>query len=404
MAALLSCEMESSERIAEHVDDCRRMGIPVLPPDVNESEVEFAVVGDRIRFGFGAVKGAGEQAVAAVVAEREASGPYKNIFDLAERVDPKQLTKTVLELLVKAGALDGFGPNREQHMLAGERAVQAAAAKQRDKARGQRNLFGEDAPSSDGVAAPAEVTLPEAPDWTHSQKLAAEKEVFGFYLTSHPLTEHAGQLGKMATHTTKELVELEDKADVLLAGMISSIKKAQTKKPSRNGHTRYVNFDFEDPQGIVRCIMWPEEFARLGEKVKQDAICLVKGRVDRRGREPNVIVNQVLSLDEAAAQFTDQLAIKFQRGLHTERDMLRVRDVLSQFPGATEVVLLIDTADPADPARRLRYYLAAQERFRVTCGGELQARLTEILGRSHFRLVASQKRRNGIGAPRGVGR
>ena len=353
-----------------------------------------------------AIKGLGEHVIQAIVQEREASGPYRSIYDLAERLDPKVLSRAVLEILVKAGALDSLGPNREQHMLAVERAVQSATAKHRDKARGQRNLFGGDdgADSQNGEAAVA--MLPDAPDWTHSQKMSAEKEVLGFYLTSHPLTEYADQLGRYATHNTKELATLDDKTDVMLAGLISAIKKAQTKKPSRNGHQRYVNFDFEDPHGVVRCIMWPEEYARLGEQVKQDVICLVKGRVDRRGREPNVVVNEVLTLDEAARQFTEQLAIKFQRGLHTERDMLRVREILNQHPGATDVVIVVDTADEADPQKRVRFYMTTPERMRVSCSPELTAQLSDVLGADHFRMHSTPRRKNGVpnGRPVAVGR
>ncbi len=396
MAALLSCGMEDSARIAEHVEDCRRMKITVLPPDVNTSEVEFAVVGDNLTFGLGAVKGVGENAVEALVAERIENGPFKNIFDLTERVDPKVLTKSALEILIKAGALDSLGPNRAQHLAAVERAVQSASAKQRDKARGQKSLFGDDSGEEEGAEDDA-LMLPELPDWTHAQKLVAEREVLGFYLTSHPLTEHAEKLARFASHVTSELVDLEDRAEVSLAGMISSIKKAQTKKPSRNGNTRYVNFDFEDPHGMVRCILWPEEFARMGHLVEPDAICFVKGRVDRRGREPNLIVNQIMSLDEAEKTFTDRLAIKFQHGLHDENDMIRVRDILNRHPGLADVILLVETPDEKTNDRQLRYVMQLPNSMRVACDAALRTELAAALGENHFRFHAAPVKKNGNG-------
>ena len=142
MASLLSCGMESSDRIAEHVDDARRMGIKVLPPDVNRSDVEFSVVGDDLTFGLGAIKGLGQAAVGAIVEERQTNGPYASIFDLAERVDSKLLGKGALELLIKAGALDSLKATRPQHLLLAERAVQAASAIHRDRQMGQKSLFG----------------------------------------------------------------------------------------------------------------------------------------------------------------------------------------------------------------------------------------------------------------------
>jgi len=400
MAALLSCGMESSDRIAEHVDDCRRMNIEVQPPDVNSSEVEFGVAGDKLTFGLAAIKGIGEQAVAGVVQEREQNGPYHNIFDLTERVDPKQLTRGALEVLIKAGGLDGFGPNRAQHMLAVDRAVQAAVALQRDKQSGQKNLFGGD-DSADDEPAAAVVTLPEAPDWTHSQQLAFEKEALGFYLSSHPLAQHAERIGRYATHTVPELGDLEDKTEVRLGGMVASIKRTSTKKPSRNGHTKYANFDFETPDGIVRCIMWPEEFARQGDRVKSEAIGYVRGKVDRRGREPNLIVERLMSPADAEKEFTHQVAIKFHRGLHSEQDMVQVRDILGRFPGETEVVVVVDTADEDEPTSRKRYLLSTSSTLRVCCNEEFQAELRHVLGEEHFQLHAPVRRRNGNGNANG---
>ncbi len=392
MAALLSCGMESTDRIAEHVDDARRMEIEVVPPDINRSDVEFCVDGERVIFGMAAIKGVGENAVAAIVEERETNGPFKDIFDLTERVDPKQLTKGNLETLVKAGALDNLGPNRAQHLTVVERAVQAATSRQRDKLSGQKSLFGDD--SGDDDSAAAEVTLPDVPDLTHSQKLTHEKESFGFYLTSHPLTQHAERIARHTTHLTRELGDLEDGTAVLLGGMIGSIKKAATKKPSRNGHSRYVNFDLEDSNGSVRCIMWPEDYARLGDKVFPEAICFIKGKVDRRGREPNVIVNQLLTLEEAEKEFTRQVAIKFQRGLHTEKDIVRASEVLKQFPGRTEVIIIVDTIDQENDGNRLRYIMATPNDVRVSCSSELQDALAAAIGREHFEFHSAPQKKS----------
>jgi DNA polymerase-3 subunit alpha len=395
MAALLSCEMEDTDKIIEHVDDCRRMNIPVLPPDVNHSEVEFAVRGDTIAFGLGAIKGVGEQAVGAIVAEREANGPFTSIFDLAERVDPRQLSKSVLELLVKVGACDSLGGRRSQLHAVIERAVQSAAARQRDKQRGQKNLFGGDDGPANADAVDAAALLPDLPEWTHREKLNYEKEALGFYLTSHPLTELADQIAKYATNSVKDLVELEDGTEVVLGGMVSSIKRATTKKPSRNGHTKYVNFDFEDPSGIVRCIMWPEEFARLGEKVQAEAIRFLRGKVDKRNREPNVIVDAMWTMEEVEKEFTRQIAIKFQRGLHDSRVVNRVRDILQNHPGRSEVMVVVDTADDSRPSCRLRFTSEKPLKMTVSCTKELKTELMDVLGPGHLDFIAEPKRRNG---------
>ncbi|MFN0198769.1 MAG: OB-fold nucleic acid binding domain-containing protein, partial [Planctomycetaceae bacterium] len=393
MAALLSCGMESSDRITEHIDDCRRMNIAVVPPSINSSDVEFSVVDDHLSFGMGAIKGLGEHVVTAIVAERVANGPYRSIFDLTERIDTKVLNKGSLELLVKSGALDCLGPNRAQHMEVVERAIQAAQSLHRDRQRGQMNLFGGNDETNDrDVTSP--VVLPDVPDWTEAQKLALEREVFGFYLTSHPLTEQADEIAKFATHTTRELINLEQNAEVVIGGMISSMKKSSTKKPSRNGHTRYLNFDLEDTEGVVRCIAWPEEYSRFGERIKGDGIFLFKARVDRRGREPNLIVNELLTLEEARKQFTRQLAIKFQKGLHSEQDVQRVYRILQSFPGRSEVVLVVETSNPETPDQLQRHVLTARSDLKVSCGPELCRELESVLGKSSIHLHIDQPKKS----------
>jgi DNA polymerase-3 subunit alpha len=185
-----------------------------------------------------------------------------------------------------------------------------------------------------------------------------------------------------------------------MGGMISAIARRTIKKPNRNGHSKYVNFDLEDETGVVRCIMWPDEYARGGEKVQPERVCFVKGRVERRGREPNLIVNDILTIEEADQQLTRQVAVKFQQGLHSEQEMVRVRDLLRKHPGKTEVVLIVDGVDPERDDARVRYVLAAANEFRVTCSHDLVAELREVLGQDYFELHGAAKKANGRTTPR----
>ncbi len=406
MAALLSCGMEDSDRITEHTDDSRRLGVPVDPPDVNKSDVEFTVEGDRVRFGLGAIKGLGLEAMGALVEARRKHGPFKSIFDIAERVDSKWMSKTILETLIAAGCLDSLGPNRAQHQQAIDRAMQSASSKAKDKARGQKSLFGglDETDATTGQKTEPEVALPPAEDWSYAQKLAAEKEVFGFYLTSHPLTQVGDRLERLVNTKNKELGTMDDGTDVIIGGMISSIKPASTKKPSRNGHTKYANFDFEDSTGIVRCIIWPEDYARDGEKVKKDTIAIIKGRVDRRGREPNVIVNQLLTLEDAEKQFTRHLAIKFRRGVHSDHDVARTREILGKYPGKTSVVVFVESLDSENPNGKLLYTMMPPSELKVTCNNELTDALTAVLGRDNFKFQAEVQKKKPAGASNSIGR
>lgn len=393
MAALLSCEMEDTDRISEHVDDARRMGLKLIPPDINRSDVDFSVVTEKeISFGLSAIKGLGEPVVKAIVEERHSKGPFLNIFNLTERIDPKVLQKGALEILIKAGALDSFKATRAQHLNVVERAVQGAASRHRDRLRGQKSLFADDDKPVKAGESPQVVTLPEVPEMPQSQTLAFEKEVIGFYLTSHPLTEQAAKLSAYATHLNKDLATLEDKTEVMVGGMIGAIKRAQTKKPSKNGHQRYANFDLEDVTGIVRCIIWPEDFSRQGELVKQEEIVFVRGRVDRRGREPNLIVQELITLEAADKKFTERVVLRFQRGLHTEADFVKARGILCEYPGKCEVVLVVESFDDENNDKKMKYSVSTD--LRVSAEAELDRKLQELLGKQNVRFHGEPKKKN----------
>ena len=396
MAALLSCELGETDKLVEHVDDCRRMGIEILAPNINQGDVEFSVLGDKLTFGLGAIKGVGEAAVGAIIDERKANGLFKSLFDLAERCDPRHVTKGVLELLVKAGACDSLGGRRSQLFAVVERAVQSASNAFRDKQRGQRNLFGGDedeTPASNGVATPA--NLPDLAEWSQREMLAFEKEAIGFFLTSHPLAETSETIKQYSTHEVRKLVDLKDGDEVILGGMVSSIKKAQTKKPSRNGHSKYVNFDFEDTTAVVRCIMWPEEYSRLGDKVTPEQVRFLRGKIDKRSREPNVIVDAIWTLEEVEKEFTRQVLIKFQKGLHDIRVIERVRDIIQKNPGKAEVLVLVDTVEDGSRAGYVALKPLAQ---RLSVNQELRDDLTQALGEGHIRFVADLKKKPANGS------
>jgi DNA polymerase-3 subunit alpha len=185
--------------------------------------------------------------------------------------------------------------------------------------------------------------------------------------------------------------ELDEGADVLVSGMVSSIKKSTSKKPNRNGFSKFANFDFEDETGTIRCIIWPEEFHRQGEKLESEEILYVQGRVDRRGREPNIVVNKLLTLEEAEKQFTRQIAIRIQKGLHAEDCLPRIRDILQRYPGQTSVMLYVDSADE-QTGEWTRYILSLPVGLQVTCSESLQRDLEGLLGKDALQLIANHFR------------
>src|SRR3954451_10289131 len=246
------------------------MNVTVVPPNVNRSDVDFAVAGSEILFGLSAIKGCGSGAAEAISAARRLDGDFTSLFNFCERIDPQACGRAAIETLIKAGAFDVLGAKRSQLMAAIDRAMQSGAAVLADRKSGQRGLF-----DADGEESPVATNsvLPTLPEFPEKEQLAMEKEVLGYYLTSHPLSQHEATLRTFCSHTSTQLGNLEHRSEVLVGGMLAAIKFSHTKNPRPGSvHSKYAMWDLEDLEGITRCIMWPEQFAEFGEMVKADAI------------------------------------------------------------------------------------------------------------------------------------
>ena len=257
MAALLSSDItgrnfKRKDSLVEHIEDCQRMDVAVLPPDVNRSAAEFTVLDGKICFGLSAIKGCGAAAANALAAERAAHGPYRSIFDFCERLDPGTVNRAAIEALTKAGAFDSLGGHRSQFFAALDRALQAGAAAANDRRSGQMGLFGG---NDDDQPEASASRLPDVSPWDQRERLAKEKEVLGFYLSSHPLAEHEKTLTAYTSHSTVEAAELKHRSEVVLGGMLSAIKYSHTKNPKPGSPSRYAMFDLEDAAGMMRTIV-----------------------------------------------------------------------------------------------------------------------------------------------------
>uniref|UniRef100_UPI00356337ED helix-hairpin-helix domain-containing protein n=1 Tax=Stieleria sp. TaxID=2795976 RepID=UPI00356337ED len=371
----------------EHMEDCDRMGIEVVPPSVNTSEADFSVADGKIHFALSAIKACGGSTAISIEQERKKNGPFKDIFDFCERVDPHACNKSAIETLVKAGAMDCFGAKRSQLVAVIEKAMQAGAAVQADKKSGQASLFGafEDEEEADG-SAPA-VVLPEMDEWPDREKLGYEKEVLGYYLDSHPLAEYEPKLATFRTHTTDSLSEIQDRGEVILGGMISSIKIAHTKNPKPGQPSKYANFDLEDMQGAIRCILWPRGFADHGEKVIPDAVVLAKGKVDRRGGgdEANLIIDELIPLDDLDNRYTHGMRIRLDEAKHDGQTISRLREIVRGYPGNQELLFSMKLAEGE------LVHLKA-DKFKVQVTPEMRSRIDDLLGSGNYRLMMSKPR------------
>jgi DNA polymerase-3 subunit alpha len=389
MAALLSGDIagrnfKKKDSLVEHLEDCRRMNVTVVPPNVNECLADFSVKDGKIYFGLAAIKGCGGAAGEAITAERNARGPFRDLFDFCERIDPASVNRAGIESLIKAGAFDPCGGHRAQWMASIERALQAGASTLADRRRGQKGLFADD-DAEEASPAQRSANLPSVPEWIEREKLLLEKEVLGFYLSSHPLAEYEETLATYCSHTCVEAAQLSHRSEVLLGGMLAAIKFSHTKNP-RPGSTatKYAMFDLEDKAGIMRCILWPEDFARVGHLVEADKILAVRGAIDKRpgSEDANLIVNELISLEDLSQRFTKGVEIRLEEPRHTVRSVEQLYEILRGYPGKCELKLLFCFSDGGKLD-------CSCDGLRVNLNAEMRARVLDLLGPGTLRPLAA---------------
>jgi DNA polymerase-3 subunit alpha len=384
MAALLSSDIpgrnfKKKDSLVEHLEDCQRMNIEVVPPDVNASGAEFTVPEGKICFALSAIKGCGTTAAEAIAREREADGPYRSLFDFCERLDSGTVNRTTLETLTKAGAFDSLGARRAQLLAAVDRAMQSGAAAAADRRSGQLGLFGD---QQDQSEQPGTADLPDVPEWDRREKLAKEKEVLGFYLSSHPLAEHREKLSTYCTHTSSEAAGLKPRSEVMLGGMLSAIKYAHTKNSRPGSPTRYATFDLEDTAGTIRCILWPDQLVHYGHLIERDKIVVARGTVDKRpgSDEANLIVSELIALGDLDARCTRGVAVRLFEEGHEQGELEQLHEILRGYPGNCTVQLLICLRDGS------RVCCTCDD-LRVAVSEEMRTRVDQLLGPGNLRLL-----------------
>ncbi|HEX4014246.1 MAG TPA: DNA polymerase III subunit alpha [Candidatus Cybelea sp.] len=341
LAALMTSVKDKTDKLVEYIEESKKLGIEVLPPDVNESLVDFAVVGGSIRFGLAAIKGVGEAAVRGIIAARDRDGRFTDLFDLVSRVDAKHVNRRVLEALIKCGALDSTSGNRSQKLGALDAAVELAARTTRDAELGQVSLFGASA-SDAPVLAPR---LPNVAAPTTREMLTWERETLGIFVSGHPLAEIAPALRRTGAVPMKELNDLQDDAAVTIAGTVTSVRRTLTK----SGQQLLVA-QLADMTGFCDVVLFSKIYTTYAHLFEDDAILVVKGRLRFRerpggapGDEPrvelSVAANEVSNFVPPPATVTRTGA----RGWHVEvthREQIdHLARLIDEWPGEVPVVM-----------------------------------------------------------------
>ncbi|GMV37369.1 MAG: DNA-directed DNA polymerase [Fimbriimonadales bacterium] len=305
MAALLACYRAKEDKVTAQIEECRRLGVKVLPPDVNHSSVDFTVEGDAVRFGLGAIKGVGEAAVETILKAREQGGPFENVFDFADRTRAARgFNRSLLEALIKAGAFDSLHPNRRQLQEGVKTICEYAEKVNRDRQAGQEALFGDVRASGRVVDYPS---LPIVEEPSRLERLSMEKEVLGIYVSDHPLRSVALALEGAVTATVDQLAEMEEGSLVTLGGVIASVKRFRTKTRNEQMATGVL----EDLTGHVTFAVFPAVLERCNEMLQKGAVVLVRGRTMHRERPGNggtaEVEVRVESMDRFEAQGVEAL-------------------------------------------------------------------------------------------------
>jgi len=355
MAALLTSVGDDKDKSAVYLAECRRMGIKVLPPDVNASGGRFSAVGVDIRFGLGAVRNVGTNVVESVIRCRREKSAYRDFYDFLSKVDQVACNKKTIESLIKAGAFDSMGHARRGLLAVHADAIDAFVDVKRNEAVGQYDLFGSLFGSDDGagsgedggVAGGLAVTPPiPADEWSKSDLLAFEREMLGLYVSDHPLLGLEHLLASQADRPISALSEeasssgsyTADGQVVTLAGILSGVQRRITKQGRP-----WASATLEDLEGAVEVLFFPNTYELVGQYVAEDAIVVVKGRVDRRDDQPRLMALDLSMPDISVRDDVKPVVLALASTRCTPPLVQRLKEVLVSHPGAAEVHLrLVD--------------------------------------------------------------
>ncbi len=374
MASSLTSEMNNTDRVVTLVDECRRLGLQVTPPDVNVCTADFRPFEGGIRFGLGAIKNVGVGAIEAIVEARERLGrPFRDLFEFCEEIDSGRVNRRVVEALILSGALDALPGRREQKLAGLDQALARAQRRARDRDRGQAGLFDavEDSVVTEGGV------LPDTPAWSDRERLTRERELVGLYLSGHPLDGHGFLLRALAPRTAAQVLHLAPDTPVVLCGIVTAVKTILSRKSGQL--VAFVSLD--DPSGALEMICFGEAYERHRRDLGEERILLVCARTTRReGDEVNkLLLDRAMRLDEACRRLVRAIHLR----LPVDIDAARTEALLGAIaahPGECQLLLHVDTGKEELPVRA--------RRAKVAPVPELVAALVEILGEDGVRLDA----------------
>lgn len=374
MAATLSSEIGSTDRIVKLIHDSRKMGLRVLPPDVNESEKDFVVVDGAIRFGLCAIKNVGEGAIETVSNARQESGRFENLFDFCRRVDLRLVNKKCVESLVQAGAFDSMDGHRAQFMENIERAAAFGQAFQEQRQNGQSNLF--EVAGSSAVQSVAYPVLTGVAPWAEHEKLMREKNVLGFYVSGHPLLRFEHEVNEFANLHFGDIEGFKNGSTARACGIVTSVRK---KIDKRNNTMAFVGL--EDFSGKAECIVFADPFAKYQQYLQVDAMVMVIGKGEVNGDTLKILVNELYPMEKVREKFTKSIMVSINIHEVQENTIVQLRELMERNRGNCPCYFSVkDSAS-------MRMFQS--KRFAVDPSEQFVEELTKVLGPNSFRFMGS---------------
>jgi DNA polymerase-3 subunit alpha len=344
MTALLTSERDNTDKVAEYVNEAARMGQKVLPPDINESYSNFAVVDDRtIRYGLLAIKNIGSTAIESIVESRKQFGKFVSLDDLVQRVDLRLVNRKVVESLIKCGAMDSFGMYRAQMVTMLDDLLNWGGKMQRQRQSGQMTFF-------DNLATPGNNGV-QIKEWPEPQVLAFEKEMLGFYISGHPLARYANQLKRFSQSSTFNLSQEKDGDNINIVGLVIKIKQTVTRLKQE----RMAILQLEDLEGSVEVLIFPAVFRQIYKYLQPNSVVLVRGRLNLKEDRPKIVANDLVPVDKVYSLIS---AININLSGIRENLFTSLKERLMQSRGTVPVYLHLDS-----PARSRVQLVVGEELF-----------------------------------------
>ena len=374
MAALLTSEMENTDKLASHIAECREMGVKVLPPDINESQANFTVTEGGIRFGLAAIKNVGLSAIESILKARQKLGVFTSFVRLCEEADLRLVNKRVIESLIKSGSFDSLGFRRSQLFAVIDRAMEHAQRRQKEREKGQISMFATFQPQ-EGTLLDSQL-IPAMDEWSERKLLAYEKESLGFYITGHPLTRFESELKEFSRSTTANINQNMDSQSTSIGGVISRIKRLKTKSGELMAVIR-----LEDLVGSIEVTVFPATYQACQASLKVDEPVLVKGKVEADEDKAKLLASEIIPLREIRHRTAKKMVITIPLTMLEEQTIQELHSILEANRGGCSV--RFELVQP----QKFQLSIKPNAYIKVNPTKKLIDRLEEMFGKGAVTLV-----------------